>query len=223
MIVRTSSSRPVSANERFKSKSGDLLSIGVIAAVITHFGLFALCPDVDVAEVRSPIAISIVLERPPAVVLPPPPRQIDRPRVPRVAAAVLDEEPYPYRFIPPGEFPHRDRLPPPRPGARADDEPVFIPRDQEPVLQNRSRLLRELQQRYPPMLREAGIGGTVGLYLFVSRSGEVTRTVLQLSSGQVALDRAALEVAREAEFSPAHNRNHPVGVWIQVPFEFGVH
>lgn len=221
MTVRPSSASPVSANEHFKSKSGDWLSMGVIVAVLAHIGLFALCPDIQAAEVRRPVAVSLVIYRPPAIDLPPPPRMIDRPRVPRVAAAVL-HGPNPYRFIPPREFRRQDRLSPPRPGASPEDEPSFVPRDQEPVLRNRGELLRELQQRYPPMLREAGIGGTVGLYLFVSESGEVTKTVLQRSSGQVQLDRIGLEVALQAEFAPARNRDEPVGIWIQLPFQFRV-
>lgn len=91
------------------------------------------------------------------------------------------------------------------------------------MLRNRGVLFRELLLRYPPMLREAGIGGTVHLYVFISKTGEVVKTELQRSSGQPRLDRAAEEVARKAEFSPALNGDRPTAVWILLPINFDVH
>lgn len=209
----------LSANERFRAAAGDWLSIGLIAAVLAHGGLFIFFPTLQAAEVRHPAPVPLVLQRPPGVDLPVAPQEIDRPAPPRVAAAVLDESPY--RYIPPGQA-RPEALPPPRPGARPEDEPSYIPRDREPVLRNRRVLLRELRNRYPPMLREAGIGGTVHLYVYISETGEVVKTELQRSSGQAALDRAAEEVARKAEFSPALNRERPTGVWILLPMSFDV-
>jgi len=211
----------ISANERFKSRAGDWLTIGLIGAVLAHGGLFAFSPDLHAADVERPAVAPLVLHRPPAIDLPAAPQEIDRPPTPRVAAAVLDEQEGPYRFIPPGPA-RPEALPLPRPGARPEDRLSYVPRDREPLLRNRGVLLRELQDRYPPMLREAGIGGTVRLYVYISETGEVEKTVLQRSSGQPILDRAAEEVARKAEFTPALNREEPVGVWILLPMSFDV-
>ncbi|MFW6089832.1 MAG: energy transducer TonB, partial [Gemmatimonadota bacterium] len=98
--------------------------------------------------------------------------------------------------------------------------PSYIPRDVEPVLKNRQRLMRLAQQRYPSMLREAGVSGTVGVYFYVSETGEVTNAVVQKSSGYPQFDEVALEIAQQGEFDPAMNRDRPVGVWIALPIQF---
>lgn len=219
MKLQPSSRLRISANERFRSRAGDWLSGGLIGAVLAHGGLFVFFPDLHAAEVQRSAVAPLILHRPPAVDLPSTPQEIERPPSPRVAAAVLDEGPY--RYIPPGRARPEALRPPPR-GARPEDQPSYIPRDREPVLRNRGVLLRELQDRYPPMLREAGIGGTVRLYVYISETGEVEKTMLQRSSGQPALDRAAAEVARKAEFTPALNRERPTGVWILLPMSFDV-
>lgn len=219
MTFRPSSLSRISANDRFKSKRGDWLSVGVIAAVFFHVSLFAFYPEVRAADVRRPDEVRLVVHRPPAVDMPQPPQQVDRPPPPRVAAVQLDEGPDPYRFIPPG--PARPKqLPPPRPGARPEDEPSYIPRDVEPRLRNREELLRALHRRYPAALRQAGIGGTVGLYVYVAETGDVMKAELLRSSGYVPFDSVARNVALDAVFSPARRRDEPIGVWIILPIAF---
>jgi protein TonB len=87
-------------------------------------------------------------------------------------------------------------------------------------MKNATALRRLLQQRYPSMLREAGISGTVGVYFFVDAQGAVTNAQVQRSSGYPQFDQIALEVAQQGEFTPAMNRDKPVGVWIVLPVEF---
>ncbi|MGD8496980.1 MAG: energy transducer TonB, partial [Gemmatimonadales bacterium] len=146
----------------------------------------------------------------------------------RVAAVLMEDE-GPYRLLPlaprhdrvPGRFAPRRDLPPVPPGAEPESIPSFVPRDQEPILRNRTELLRELQERYPPALREAGMEGTAQLYVYVAESGSVTRALLKRSSGLVQLDEVAVEVMRRAQFTPAVLDDEPVGVWIELPVSFG--
>lgn len=70
------------------------------------------------------------------------------------------------------------------------------------------------------MLREAGISGSVKLYIFVDESGNPAKSQVQKSSGYAQFDAAAAEVAHRMEFSPAMNRDKPVGVWIVQQIDF---
>lgn len=208
----------VTANERFKSKSGDWMAIGVIAAVLAHGALFAFFPEMTADDIDFTGEELANVELPPEVEIPPPPEQISRPATPRVAAAALDED----ITIARTDFESNpvENLPPPPAGARPSDVPSYIPRDVEPRLTNGREIERVLQQRYPSMLREAGIGGTVVLYVFVDENGLPTNTQVQESSGYPQLDAAAAQVVEQMEFSPAQNRDRPVGVWVLQSVQF---
>ena len=75
---------------------------------------------------------------------------------------------------------------------------------------------------YPPILRDAGVGGTVVVWFFISEEGTVLDRRLSESSGHEPLDQAALGVADVFRFSPGLNRGEPVPVWIQLPITFAV-
>jgi TonB family protein len=102
------------------------------------------------------------------------------------------------------------------------DEPVFTPFEVRPELRNRSEVARALQANYPSMLRDAGIGGTAGVWVFIDEEGTVRQARINNSSGHPDLDAAAEMIAREMRFSPALNRGERVGVWIQIPITFQV-
>ena len=72
------------------------------------------------------------------------------------------------------------------------------------------------------MLRDAGIGGTVEVWFFISEEGRVLDSRVFESSGQVQFDEAALRVADIVLFTPALNRDQRVQVWIQLPITFQV-
>jgi TonB family protein len=98
--------------------------------------------------------------------------------------------------------------------------PAFTPMTVRPELRNAADVQRALVRTYPPMLRDAGIGGTAIIWVFVDEKGTVQRTQLGTTAGYPALDEAALSVAGHMEFTPARNRNEVVAVWIQVPVIF---
>ena len=113
-------------------------------------------------------------------------------------------------------------LPPPPPGRESEISaaPTFTPYTVQPDIRNRSEVARALERAYPPLLRDAGIGGTAQVWFFIDDTGEVRKTQLQESSGHKALDEAALEVARTIQFTAAMNRDKPVSVWISLPITF---
>jgi protein TonB len=101
-------------------------------------------------------------------------------------------------------------------------EPTFTPFTQAPRIRNGAEVVSAIEDAYPPLLRDAGVGGTVGVYFFIDEEGTVRNTILRESSGHPALDEAALRVADVYRFEPALNRQDPVPVWVAFPITFQV-
>lgn len=99
-------------------------------------------------------------------------------------------------------------------------EPTFTPYTVRPDLVNEAEVQQALEDEYPPLLREAGIGGTVNVHFFINTEGEVQRSLVARTSGSEALDSAAVRVARLFRFTPALNMDEPVPVWIAIPLTF---
>ena len=102
------------------------------------------------------------------------------------------------------------------------DGPVFTPMTVRPQLTNTDEVQRALVRSYPPLLRDAGVGGTPVVWFFINEEGVVVKTLLSRSSGHQALDEAAIGVAQIMRFSPALNRDRKVAVWIEIPIVYRV-
>jgi protein TonB len=89
-----------------------------------------------------------------------------------------------------------------------------------PRVLNMEELARALERNYPPLLRDAGIGGDVNVWFFIDEAGVVKNQKLDKSSGYEALDQAALKIAPLIRFSPAQNRDKKVAVWVSLPIKF---
>jgi TonB family protein len=100
------------------------------------------------------------------------------------------------------------------------EEPTFTPMTAPPKLRNVQETQQLLQAHYPPMLREAGIGGTASVWFFIDEVGRVVTAQVRESSGHEALDQAALAVARRMDFGPARNGDQPVAVWVALDISF---
>jgi len=98
--------------------------------------------------------------------------------------------------------------------------PTFTPFTVAPDIQNRAEVIRALEREYPPLLRDAGVGGTVQVYFFIDEEGTVQKFQINESSGYQALDDAALAVAGVYRFSAALNRDNRVPVWVSFPITF---
>lgn len=113
----------------------------------------------------------------------------------------------------------------PEEGVEADasqraEAPEFIAYDVAPKLQNADEVSARLEELYPDSLEEAGVGGSVVLWLKVDERGRVQGRRLQETSGYDALDRAASRIAGEMDFSPALHRDDRVAVWVQQRIRF---
>jgi protein TonB len=101
--------------------------------------------------------------------------------------------------------------------------PTFTPYTVRPDIKNREEVRQALAREYPPLLRDAGLGGTVHVWFFIDEEGTVVRTQIHQSSGHGQLDEAALDVADVIQFTPALNRDKRVPVWISLPITFITH
>jgi protein TonB len=99
-------------------------------------------------------------------------------------------------------------------------EPTFIPYTTAPTLLNREEVVQAMRAAYPPLLREAGIGGTVRVYFYIGADGRVLATRIHESPGLEPLDQAALAAASVFRFSPAMNHDEVVAVWVSLPITF---
>ena len=100
--------------------------------------------------------------------------------------------------------------------------PKFTPMTVRPEIRNRGEVQEALVREYPPLLRDAGIGGQVVVWFYISEEGTVLDRRVYESSGHDPLDEAALKVADVFRFTPAMNRDERVQVWIQLPITFQV-
>jgi protein TonB len=210
------------ANDRFKSGFGNWFWYSVAGAAVFHLALFAVFPDLSSADVSTSNSALEAIEIPDNIEIPPPPEQIARPATPVVGSAEIDTD----ITIAPTTFDANpiDNLPPPPSASTGDADisraPTFTPMTVRPELLNRDAVSRSLVRNYPPLLRDAGIGGSPVVWFFIDESGNVVKTQLSKPSGYPALDEAALNVAKEMKFSPALNRDKKVQVWVEIPVVF---
>jgi TonB family protein len=214
---------PETENDRFKRSFGSWFWGSMITATVFHFMLFQFWPTRTADDVSFAAEELEVIELPPEIEIPPPPEAISRPATPVMAVTEIDDD----ITIAPTTFADNpvDDLPPPPTNDGATDlsaAPVFTPMTVRPEIRNRSEVEQALMRLYPPILRDAGIGGSVTVWFFISEEGRVLDRRVSESSGRTQLDEAALQVADVFRFTPALNREQIVQVWIQLPITFEV-
>jgi protein TonB len=93
----------------------------------------------------------------------------------------------------------------------------------QPELVNREQVKYALSRNYPPLLRDAGVSGSVTVQFRITRTGEVDpATIKVLQSTHEAFSDAAVRVVMQMRFSPAWHGGSPVPVWITLPVTFQI-
>ncbi len=209
-------------NDRFKRSFSSWFWGSMIVATVAHFLVFSFWPTLTAEDVSFTGEELETIELPPEIEIPPPPARIARPATPVIATAAVDED----ITIAPTTFEENpvEELPPPPTEETVDiaAAPVFTPMTVRPEIKNRDEIIREMVRAYPPILRDAGIGGQTLVWFFISEQGRVLDKRVARTSGHEQLDDAALEVATVYEFTPALNRDKVVKVWVQIPITFEV-
>ncbi len=208
------------ANDRFKSSFSTWFWGSMITATVLHFVFFAFLDFGEPDDVSFSMEEIAMIDIPPEVEIPPPPEAIARPATPVVTTATIDED----ITIAPVTFDENpvENLPPPPDEVETDISaaPAFTPYTVAPDRINDNEIVRALEREYPPLLRDAGIGGTVQVWFFIDETGIVQNQRVHTSSGHQALDDAALRVAPVFRFTPALNRDNAVPVWVAFPITF---
>lgn len=210
------------ANDRLKSTFGAWLWGGIIVATALHFALLQYFPPLTAADLSFGSTETQVVELPPEVSIPPAPETITRPAVPVVAQAALDED----ITIAPTTFERNpvETLPPPPVQSRPslEKQPVFTPFTVAPSIKDKQRAARIVRDKYPKLLRDAGVSGTVIVWAFIDETGIVRNCQIHTSCGNEMLDDAAAAAVMEFNFHPALNYDKNVSVWVSIPITFTV-
>ncbi len=210
------------ANDKLKRTFSSWFWGSMIAATLAHGATFAFWPELTAEDVSFEAEELEAIELPPEIEIPPPPQQISRPATPVMATAEISED----ITISPTTFEDNpiEDLPPPPEEAPTDlsAQPTFTPFTVAPSILNRNQVVQAMTREYPPLLRDAGIGGTVQVYFFIDEEGSVQDYRINESSGHQALDDAALAVADVYRFTAALNRDKKVPVWVSFPITFQV-
>ena len=212
---------PSTANERFKQSFSSWFWGSITAAVVLHFAVFEFWPQMETADVSINADEMEVVAPPPDVDIPPPPEAIRRPATPVISTAAIDED----LTIETTTFDTwtTDDLPPPPEEAETADisqAPQFVVHTVRPKLLNESEVNRVLEREYPALLKDAGIGGTTTVWMFIDEEGVVQNQQVREGSGHAGLDNAALKIVTVARFSPAQNRDKTVALWISMDIKF---
>jgi len=212
----------LTANQRFKRSYRTVGALAVFASVAVHFAVFQFFPNIQAADLSTVADELAAIELPPEVKIPPPPESIVRPARPQVSESVLDED-ITIAATTFDENPVSELAPPP-PDVEVDpsEQPVWVDRDTDPRLLNGPEMIRLMDRLYPKVLKEAGIGGDVLMWVWVDQWGKPGNAQINRSSGRTQLDEVALAIAAQMQFEPAMLLDKPVGVWVAQPISFSV-
>ena len=89
-----------------------------------------------------------------------------------------------------------------------------------PKMLNTRQVQHALENNYPAILRDSGVGGRVVLWLLIDENGRVADAEVKEGSGHEMFDKAAVKVGEMMRFSPAMNQNTRVKVWVALPIVF---
>jgi protein TonB len=107
-----------------------------------------------------------------------------------------------------------------RPDRESSSEAPGVDIDVRPSLVNRDEVRAAARALYPPELQQARVGGIVSLGIRVEIDGRPGEMTIYETSGEPALDSAAMAVGRRMHFEPGQLDGEPVPVWVMIPVTF---
>jgi periplasmic protein TonB len=95
--------------------------------------------------------------------------------------------------------------------------------EEHPRPTNLADLQRTMQRNYPPLLRDAGVQGTVQVRFRVLEDGRVDGESISVSaSTHDQFNDPTIRAVRGLRFRPARVNNRPVRVWVELPVQWTV-
>jgi periplasmic protein TonB len=187
----------------------DIRIAGAVAlVVVTVAFLFAPQPQVAPYRLRVPAEWNLTIEDPmPAIYDPPKP--VERPPS---GVPMASDNPEAPTIAPNTGF--KELKPDVTAPALETNVPFW-------KVERKPRLVREVVPDYPDMARVAGIEGKVLVSMVIDTLGNVASAEVFATSGNVLLDRAAVDAAYKCGFTPGYQRDRPVVVHnVILPFSF---
>ena len=179
--------------------------------IVVFMTLMAPVTPPQSADKDEEVTLVNFIEPPPPPPPPPPPKAIVRiVEVPKPREVVVEEPPVVYETSSPVAYQAPPPPPPPPPPAPAPDFQGTV----DPT----GRALNP--PKYPPEENRRGIKGTTILILTYDVNGTVTDVVVEKSSGNRNLDRAAVTAARRWKINPGTRDGVRVAGKAKVPVEF---
>jgi TonB family protein len=97
------------------------------------------------------------------------------------------------------------------------DPGVFTPYEKAPAL------IKKIDPKFPSMAQTAGVGGKVTVQFYVDKSGDVKKAqAVKANPAGLGFEEAAVEAVLQWKFTPALQRENPVGVWVAQVITFKV-
>jgi protein TonB len=102
-----------------------------------------------------------------------------------------------------------------QPKAESDDPDMdkFIPVEKLP------EMVVPAKPEYPEIAKRAGITGKVFIKVLVDKEGKPKRAVVVKTDSDL-FNQPAIDAAMKSAFTPALQNNHPIAVWIVLPYRF---
>jgi TonB family protein len=195
---------------KLKERYGRYLKIAGLLAISFHLLGAVLSPP----YVPSPYQLQDeklqIIEIPDEIVVPPPPKTIERPQIP--AEMEISDLANPLETLAPTAPEHLwapPHLPP------DDDGPKDF-WDAKPVA------VHQVVPIYPEMARQAEAEGTVHVAVVIDEMGRVISAEVVESTATEVLEVAAVSAASQWLFKPAMQRDKPVKSTIVIPFVFSL-
>lgn len=202
------------AHEKFKRGYNRYLRNAFLLAVAFHVGMVVMTPKITYKPFVLREQYLQAVELPTQFELPPPPKEVAAPAVPIEAAE--GEEADVDADIAPTSFNRIEDVPPPPPPP-SEQAQEFYAFDEAPVL------VKFVNPKYPELARQAGIEGTVLLNVLVGDDGKVLQVSVINTDVTPAMDKAAMDAAKQFLFKPAKQRTVAVKARVAVPIRFKIH
>lgn len=97
-------------------------------------------------------------------------------------------------------------------------DPDIIPENQ---LENLPKAMKRVPADYPDSLRKSGIIGRVVLKMIIDADGQLTKIII-LKEDDPAFNKAAIEAAKQWQFTPGKSKGKPVKTSVTVTFDFNL-
>jgi protein TonB len=201
-------------NQKFKLGYNRYLRNAFYITLVAHVLMFYFTPTFTFKPYVLREEYFEAIDLPEQFELPPPPKEIAAPAVPIEAAEgeEVDED----AEIAPTTFERIEDVPPPPPPP-SEQASEFYAFDEAPVL------IKFVNPKYPDLARQAGIEGVVLINVLVAEDGKVLSASVIRSDVTPAMEKAAIEAAKQFVFKPAKQRTVPVKARMAVPIRFKLH